>query len=141
MKTFEATVSVFINASPGKVWETLTDPESIKHFMYGADIDTDWKEGSKIVYTGEYEGKTYEEKGEILKAVPGKELKTTNFSSISQEEDKPENYATVHYQLEEKNGGTEFSVTQGNIKSEDGIAISRASWEGVLELFKRTVEG
>ena len=48
----------------------LTSPEAISRFMFGAKVDTDWEEGSPITWTGEYEGKPYQDKGEILEVVP-----------------------------------------------------------------------
>ena len=48
------------------VWKALTDPALIGKYMLGAQVETDWKPGSPIVWKGEYEGKRYEDKGEIL---------------------------------------------------------------------------
>jgi hypothetical protein len=33
----------------------------------GTEVISDWKEGSTIIYTGEYEGKKYHDKGLIKK--------------------------------------------------------------------------
>jgi uncharacterized protein YndB with AHSA1/START domain len=58
--------SVTIKAPVSKVWEAFVKPEIIKEYMFGTDIITDWKEGSEIVWKGEWEGKAYRDKGEIL---------------------------------------------------------------------------
>lgn len=140
MNTFEASASIHIDASPEKVWETLTTPEKVKQYMFGSDVETDWKKGSKIRYTGEYEGKPFEEKGEILEVEENKHLKTTNFSSMTGQEDKPENYVTVDYAIEEEGEGTRLTITQGNIREEKSVEGSRKNWEGVLQGFKKVAE-
>lgn len=48
-----ATTEIEIDASPAKVWAALTDPEQIKDYMFGSQVDTDWREGSPIVWKGE----------------------------------------------------------------------------------------
>ena len=45
-----ATVETDISASPAQVWSALTDPEQIKKFMFGTDVQTDWQQGSSIEY-------------------------------------------------------------------------------------------
>lgn len=140
MDTFEASASIHIDATPQHVWETLTTPGKIKQYMFAADVETDWKKGSKIRYTGEYEGKPFEEKGEILEVEKNKRLKTTNFSSMTGQEDKPENYVTVDYTIEEEGDGSRLTVTQGNIREEKSVDGSRKNWEGVLQGFKKVAE-
>ena len=61
-----ATAEIDIAAEPDRVWETLTDPAAVKQWMFGTDLETDWQVGSPIVWKGEYEGKSYEDKGEVL---------------------------------------------------------------------------
>src|SRR5258706_3209022 len=41
-------------------------PEILKQYYFGADIISDWKMGSSIIYKGEWQGKPYEDKGTIL---------------------------------------------------------------------------
>ena len=61
-----AEAAVDIEASPSEVWGSLTDPEAIKQYFLGADVETDWRVGSPITFRGEWQGKSYEDKGEIL---------------------------------------------------------------------------
>lgn len=58
--------SININSSITKVWEALTNPELIKKYFFGTECVTDWKKGSPILYKGVWEGKPYEDKGNIL---------------------------------------------------------------------------
>ncbi len=52
-----AKASISINASIAKVWDALTNPEVIKQYMFGTEIISDWKEGSPIIWKGEWQGK------------------------------------------------------------------------------------
>ena len=58
--------SVMINAPVERVWEALTVPEQIKRWFFGVDTESDWKAGSALVHRGEWKGKPYVDKGEIL---------------------------------------------------------------------------
>lgn len=46
MAGFTATATTDIDAPPDVVWSTLTDPEAIKSFMFGATVETDWEPGT-----------------------------------------------------------------------------------------------
>jgi uncharacterized protein YndB with AHSA1/START domain len=61
-----AKASTTIRASSAAVWKALTDPKAIKRYMFGADVTSEWREGSAIAWRGEFEGKAYEDKGTIL---------------------------------------------------------------------------
>jgi uncharacterized protein YndB with AHSA1/START domain len=135
-----AKTQVTIEAPPAKVWDALTKPELVKQYMMGADVKSDWKVGSPITYTGEYKGKRFEEKGVIKKIEPRKLLQATNFSTTSGKEDKPENYALVSWELQEKNGATVVTVSQDHIPSEKGVEGSKANWSAVLKGLKQTAE-
>ena len=121
MTKHTAHTQISIAASADRVWTALTTPELIKQFMFGADVHTDWKVGSPLTYTGEYQGKKYEEKGTIKKIEPGKVLAATHFSSMSGKPDVPENYALVTWQLEPKQGET-VSLTLSQFKRRRLIA-------------------
>ena len=44
-----AKAEITINASIEKVWDALVNPEKIKQYMFGSDVISDFKEGSKII--------------------------------------------------------------------------------------------
>jgi uncharacterized protein YndB with AHSA1/START domain len=136
-----AKTQVTIHASKNKVWEALTKPDLVKKYMMGADVKSDWKVGSQLIYTGEYKGKRYEEKGVIKKIEPEKLLQATHFSTTSGKEDKPENYALVTWELQDSGDETVVAVTQDGIQNAKGLEGSKANWTGVLEGLKKTVEG
>ncbi|HEY0250550.1 MAG TPA: SRPBCC domain-containing protein, partial [Kofleriaceae bacterium] len=90
-----ARTQITIHAPKARVWAALTTPRLIKQYMMGADAHSDWKVGSPLTYTGEYEGKPFEEKGVIQRFEPEHVLAATHYSSSSGKPDKPENYHLV----------------------------------------------
>jgi uncharacterized protein YndB with AHSA1/START domain len=136
-----ATAEIEIDASRDKVWSALTDPEQIKEYMFGSEVVTDWQQGSPITWKGEYEGKPYEDKGEIVEIEPQRRVKMTHFSPLSGQEDRPENYHTLVYELAESDGRTRVSLSQDNNPSQEAADHSQANWEKMLTGLKEVVEG
>jgi len=62
----EVKKTIEITASLMEVWHALTDQETIKKYFFGTTAISDWEEGSSLIFKGEWEGKTYEDKGTIL---------------------------------------------------------------------------
>jgi uncharacterized protein YndB with AHSA1/START domain len=130
-----------IEAAPEDVWVALTDPDEIEKYMFGSRVETDWKPGSEIVWKGEYEGKSYEDRGEILEVRRPTRLRVTHFSPLSGKEDRPENYHTILYELEQAGEGTRIRLSQDRNASAEEAEHSRANWQTMLGGLKETVEG
>jgi len=140
-KGFDAVNSVEINAPASAVWDALTNPDKIKKYMHGTHVSTDWREGSPIRWRGEWKGKSYEDKGEILEVKPQRLLKYTHWSPMGGSEDTPENYHTVTYELAGDNGRTKLTLRQDNNPSkEEADAMAKNNWGPVLEGLKQTAE-
>lgn len=139
-KSFTATATVTINAPKSKVWEALTTPRLLKIIFFGADVITDWKVGSPIIYKGEWEGKPYEDKGTVLKFEREKLLVTTHWSPLSGVPDIPENYHKVSYELSDQDGKTRVTIIQDNNATEDEKMHSEQNWKMMLEGVKKMVE-
>jgi uncharacterized protein YndB with AHSA1/START domain len=140
MNGYVATAETDISASPAQVWTALTDPDAIEKYMFGSRVETDWKPGSPIVWKGEYEGRKYEDKGEIVEVEPQRRLKLTHFSPLTGQDDVPENYHTLVYELEKRGDKTHVSLSQDNNGSEDEAEHSRSNWEMMLGGLKELVE-
>jgi uncharacterized protein YndB with AHSA1/START domain len=140
MRGHIATAETDVRAPASRVWEALTDPDAIERYMFGARVETDWQPGSPITWKGEWEGKAFEDKGEILEVLPEQRLKMTHFSPLSGEDDAPENYHTVTYELESRNGTTHVSLSQDNNSSPEAAEHSRENWEKMLSGLKAEVE-
>jgi uncharacterized protein YndB with AHSA1/START domain len=138
--TLSVQASVIINASPARVWNALTSPQMIKKYLMGTNVVTDWKEGSSITYSGEYNGKQYYDKGVITKVVQEKILQSTYLSSMSGKEDKPGNYYLITYKLEQEGGKIILTLTQDNIPTETEKEHTLKNWTMVLNTLKDLVE-
>jgi uncharacterized protein YndB with AHSA1/START domain len=135
-----AKASININVPVSKVWKALTDPAMIKEYLFGTNTVSDWQKGSSITYSGEWEGKSYEDKGVILDIVPEKLLHTTYYSAMSGKEDKPENYANVIYKVSPDDGHSLITITQDNIDDEKRQQHMVENWGKVLESMKKLLE-
>lgn len=140
MKGLVATATAEIDASAAQVWAALTDPKQIKEYMFGSVVETDWQPGSPIVWKGVYEGKEYQDKGEILEIEPGQRLSVSHFSPLSGQPDVPENYHTLTYELAESDGGTRLTLSQDNNGSDAEVEHSTAMWTSMLSSLKGVVE-
>jgi len=139
-KQFVAKQSLVINAPVTKVWDALVNPRLIKHYMFGTNAISDWKEGSPIVFKGEWEGKTYEDKGVILRLEPERLLQYSHFSPLSRLPDTPENYRTVTVELSSQGTRTLLSLSQDNNASEYAREHSEKSWGIMLASLKELLE-
>jgi uncharacterized protein YndB with AHSA1/START domain len=135
-----ATASIRINAQPAAIWAVITDPRQLGQAFFGSTIDTDWRVGSPITYRGEWQGKRFEDRGEIVKVEPNEVLQVTHFSPLSGQPDIPENYHTVTFQLAPRDGGTELIITQTNAASQEEREHSEANWVKVLDSIKQAAE-
>jgi uncharacterized protein YndB with AHSA1/START domain len=135
-----AQTSISVDASSAQVWKALTTPKLVKKYLMGTDVVTDWKEGSSITYSGEYEGKKYRDKGVIKKVEREKLLQTTYWSSMGGKEDKPENYKLVTYKITKRDDKTVITLTQDNNATEKEKDHSTENWKRVLKKLKEVVE-
>jgi uncharacterized protein YndB with AHSA1/START domain len=132
MKTLTSKTTVTFEAPIEKVWNGLTDPAIVKAYFFGTNLKSDWKVGSPITFSGEWEGKTYVDGGTILEIDPPKLLKYSYWSSMSGTEDKPENYNDITYELDEKDGITTLVITQDGVKNEEAANHSEQNWKTVF---------
>jgi uncharacterized protein YndB with AHSA1/START domain len=129
-----------IDAPRAEVWKALTDPEAIKEYMFGADVESDWHEGSPITWKGEWQGKPYEDKGEIMAIEPEKRLEYSHFSQLSGQADRPENYHIVTIELSADGNKTHVSLSQDKNETEESRQHSEKNWNTMLSGLKKYVE-
>src|SRR5437899_9190216 len=139
-KGLVARASTTIDAPIAKVWDALVNPKTIKEYMFGTNVTSDFREGSPIVFKGEWEGKAYEDKGVILKLNPEKMLRYSHYSPLSGLPDKPENYHTVTIDLVPKGEQTLVALTQDNNPTEESKQDSEKNWGMMLAGLKKLLE-
>jgi uncharacterized protein YndB with AHSA1/START domain len=130
-----------INASADQVWDALVNPDKIRQYMFGTNVVSDWKEGAGIVWKGEWEGKSYEDKGVIQKIQPQRLLQYSHFSPLSGQPDVPENYHTVTVELAPQGERTRVTLSQDKNASEEEKAHSEKNWQMMLDGLKKFTEG
>jgi len=140
MEKLTVNVKVKFKAPMAKVWQGLTDPALVKEYFFGTNLESNWRVGEPIKFSGEWNGHKYEDHGTILDIDPGTFVKYSYWSSMSGTEDKPENYANITYNLTENNGETELTVTQDNVKNEEAKAHSEQNWKGLFEELRKLIE-
>lgn len=140
MTNIELNLTQEIMAPISEVWDALVNPAKIKMYLFGTDTHCDWKVGSSLRFTGEWEGKTYEDKGTILTIEKEKVLSYDYWSNFSGVPDEAENYQIVTFRLGTHDGGTLLHLTQQNIRSEEVKAHSIENWSMVLRSLKNLVE-
>ena len=104
--------TIRLNATRSKVWDTLTNPELLKLWQYGSDLITTWEIGSGIKFRTEWEGKIFEQWGQVLEMRPDELIKYSLFAPRPDLEDKPENYFIMSYVLITENGQTKLEIIQ-----------------------------
>ncbi len=127
-----ASASITIKAPIDKVWDALINPDKIKQYMFGTNAVSDWKEGSSIIWKGEWQGKKYEDRGVILKLEPGHRIQYSHFSPLTGQPDLPENYHIVTIELSGNGRQTLVSLLQDNNATEEAREHSEKNWNMML---------
>ena len=135
-----ARVAVTINAPSEQVWKALVDPDAIRQYMFGTQVVSDWRETSPIVWKGEWQGKSYEDKGMILQFKPERVIQYSHFSPLSGLADKPENYHTITIELSADGNQTRVSLSQDHNATEEERAHSEKNWEMMLTALNKFLE-
>jgi uncharacterized protein YndB with AHSA1/START domain len=135
-----AQASTTIAAPRARVWKALVTPDTIKQYMFGATVISDWREGSPIVWKGEWQGKPFEDKGVILQLEPERVLQYSHFSPLSGLPDAPDSYHTVTIELSDAAPGTRVTLSQDNNATEQARQHSEKNWQAMLEGLKKLAE-
>ena len=119
----------------------ITTPSELKKWFFGVDTEADWKVGGNLVHRGEYEGKPYVDKGEILAFEPPRRLVHTHWSDVSGLADVPENYQEVAWDLTERAGGTQRPSLSGTCHPMTRRRHPSRARKGALQSLRQLVEG
>jgi len=116
MKTLKFTET--IKAPKAKVWETLWNDETYRHwtspFMEGSYAESDWKEGSRILFLSPGGNGMY---SIIEKKIPNEQMTFKHLGEVKNGVETPGDWAGAKeiYHLEEKNGTTQLEVQMDSV--------------------------
>lgn len=132
--------TITLNATTNKVWDALTNPELVKLWQYGSDLITNWEVGSAIKFRTEWEGKIFEQWGQVLEVRPAEFLKYSLFAPQPGLEDKPENYFIMSYVLTTENGLTNLKIIQEDNRPNSKQEDPQGEENPMLQLLKKIAE-
>lgn len=134
-----ANADISIHAPVTKVWHALTNPSTIKKYMFGTSVTSAWHEGSEITWQGEFNGKAYEDHGVIQIFEPNKHLQYTHTTG------KINGHVSGHthlvdIQLTSFGNETHVALTQDNNADEKAQQESEKNWNNMLVSLKELLE-
>ena len=135
-----AGVSVEINASRQAVWQALTDPEMIQQYMFGTIVESDWQLGSPIKWKGEWQGRAYEDHGEVLQIEEAELLQYSHISGVALAAGNLDAGHTVTVRLAEQDGVTTVRLAQDGNANHEEVDHAAENWKMMLQGLKNLVE-
>jgi uncharacterized protein YndB with AHSA1/START domain/DNA-binding transcriptional ArsR family regulator len=135
----EHVYSIYINASPERVWRAITDGDETVQYYYGTRVNSDWKVGSRVSY--DYPDGKVAADGEVIEFDPPKRLETT-FLAHWDPEVEAEGPIRHVWEIEAEDGATKLTVTSKGFKRGSKNAASFGSgiiW--IVSGLKTFVEG
>ena len=135
MGSYVARAEIEVRAPRRAVWRLLTSNGSHPEILGGAEIVSDWRLGSRIVWRGEWEGRSFEDHGRVVelddRAEPWR-IVLTHYSPMSGQPDEPENYHTLRFELDETPEGTRVTLDQDNNPTAEAARHSSDNWDAML---------
>ncbi|MBT31420.1 MAG: ATPase [Thalassobius sp.] len=135
-----AEINKIINVPIEEIWDALINPEKIKQYMYGTKSTSNWKEGSKIEWEGELDGKTFEEKGVILLMIPETMLQYNRYRLSSKLNDTADNFKTITIELTKELNGVLVNVKEDNNQDLEDKNYTEQVWNKILNNLKTLLE-
>lgn len=140
MGSYVARAEVDVRAPRSTVWRVLTSNGAHPEIMFGAEVESDWRIGSRIVWRGEWNGKTFEDHGRVIELQEPSRIVLTHFSPLSGLDDAPENYHSLRFELDETPIGTHVTLDQDNNPTAEAAEHSRENWTTMLAGVKTVAE-
>ncbi|MET9609304.1 metalloregulator ArsR/SmtB family transcription factor [Streptomyces sp. NPDC006512] len=132
----EFVYTTYIEATPEKVWEALTDPEMTAAYWGHGNV-SDWQAGSRWEHRRTDGSGTADVEGVIVEAVPPKRLVLT---WAGPGEDRPNGPSTVTFDLKPLGGTVQLTVTHENLRDETEFRQAAGGWSAVLSNLKTYLE-
>lgn len=128
----------YIRTTPEKLWEALTQPEFIRQYWFGVNVECEWKKGSswKLVYP---DGRLADT-GEILEIDPPRRM-VIQWQNEWKPELKAEGPSRCTIELEPTEGAVKLTISH-EMNRPDSAFIQAVSggWPKVLSNLKSLLE-
>lgn len=134
-----AHASADIDALTDDVWFALTDPAAIARWMMGSQVVTDWRAGSPITWSGEFHGRRYEDRGEVLDVAPGSLLRYRHTSPAHDDAPERSHVVTVRLEGVDENR-TRVTLAQDGNPDVEARRHAERNWTAMLDRLKVLVE-
>jgi uncharacterized protein YndB with AHSA1/START domain len=102
------------------VWTVLTSPELVRQWQYDSELDTTWRVGDSIRFRAQWQGQNFEQWGTVQEFDAPSRLRYSLFAPRPGLEDRPENYFTMTYDVNEGDDGMTVSFVHEDPRSFDG---------------------
>jgi len=135
-KNLVATVDTDIDATQEQVWQALINPDMISKYMFGTQVISNWEKGADITWKGSYNGKDYEEHGEVLEIEPKQKIRYTHQSGSGNESMSHQ----VLIEIGPNGKNTHVHLEQDNNSTEQALQESQKNWELMLNGMKDLLE-
>jgi len=146
----------YIQSTPEKVYQALTDPEFISVYMGGTGPQSDWQVGSTVRWKSDAAGEFEELGQQVLEAEPGSKLSYTwhtlqpmhrdLFDSDAEFEQARMERSRVTFDIEPAEVaemGVKLTITHDRFDSPESKMLESISggWVMILSALKTTLEG
>lgn len=130
--------TIFIAASPEKVWNGLIDREMTKAY-WGHYNESDWKPGSRWEHVASSGSGKVDVRGQIIEIDPPNKMVWS--WALEDEADQPAKLSRVTYELVAMGPDTKLTVTHSELEPGSPMDVSvREGWSAVLSNLKSLLE-
>ncbi len=126
----------YIESSPERVWEALTDPELTAQYWGHSNV-SDWQTGSRWEHRRVDGSGVADVIGTVLEADPASRLVVTFDSPSSTSADDP---SVVTFEIERYHEIVRLTVTHENLSDPDALEAISAGWPAVCANLKSMLE-
>ncbi len=134
--------TAYINTTPEKLWEALTNGEFTKKYWFGRTLQSDWKEGSAVQFVDE--NATVTDTGIVLIYEPYRLLTYT--MTCVQDMTPYERYPTVTFELKRMESAVKLTLKHVDLstnafrdESEGFVGINNG-WPAIISNLKSVLE-
>jgi uncharacterized protein YndB with AHSA1/START domain len=133
------TSAIEIDATPERIWSVITDPVAAREYMFGTELDAHWIVGGALRWSGEWQGRPYEDHGTVLEIDPPHRLVHTHFSPRRTSGLEPDDHHTLTWTLDGDHP-TLLTLSQDNNATPESAEHAKRVWDALVAKVKEIAE-